>query len=105
MKEIFHVSTLEGTMRGNAGDYKIIGIHGEVYPCAKDIFEESYDKIENADSKDGVNHRGRAIDRSLRTSPSKDVELLSPAKSRIRAVISDLEGNIVILRRALIDME
>ena len=38
-----YISTLEGQMRGHIGDYIIKGIHGEFYPCAKNIFEESYD--------------------------------------------------------------
>ena len=40
------IETLEGTMLGHKGDYEIIGIKGERYPCAKDIFEESYDEVE-----------------------------------------------------------
>lgn len=38
-----YISTLEGRMRGHIGDYIIKGVHGEFYPCAKNIFEESYD--------------------------------------------------------------
>ena len=37
-----YIHTLEGDMRFNSGDYVIKGIHGEIYPCKKDIFEESY---------------------------------------------------------------
>lgn len=36
------IKTLEGTMHANAGDYIITGIKGEQYPCAKEIFEETY---------------------------------------------------------------
>ena len=39
----FKVKTLEGEMTGNPGDYLMCGIDGELYPCAKDIFERSYD--------------------------------------------------------------
>jgi len=42
MKEDFEVETLEGLMQGKAGDYLIIGIKGERYPCAREIFLESY---------------------------------------------------------------
>jgi hypothetical protein len=41
----FEVETKEGTMRGKAGDYLLIGIHGERYPCDKTIFEESYSEV------------------------------------------------------------
>lgn len=46
MKESFTVKTLEGIMQGNAGDYLIIGTHGEKYPCKKNIFESNYEKLD-----------------------------------------------------------
>jgi hypothetical protein len=45
IQEPFRVETLEGTMEGKAGDYLMIGIRGEMYPCAKEIFDETYDFI------------------------------------------------------------
>lgn len=39
------INTLEGDMKANVGDYIIKGIKGELYPCRKDIFEETYDLI------------------------------------------------------------
>lgn len=47
MKEDFEVDTLEGLMQGKAGDFLIIGIKGERYPCAKDIFIQSYDLLKD----------------------------------------------------------
>jgi hypothetical protein len=41
------IETLEGTMRGNGGDYIIKGIDGELYPCKSDIFEKTYEKVED----------------------------------------------------------
>lgn len=41
------IRTLEGTMRGEIGDYIIKGIAGEIYPCKPDIFEASYEEVEN----------------------------------------------------------
>ena len=32
-------------MKGKAGDYLIEGIKGELYPCDKEIFKETYEKI------------------------------------------------------------
>ena len=46
MDDVFYVATLEGTMRGQPGDYLITGIRGEQYPCAAAIFEESYEETE-----------------------------------------------------------
>ncbi len=40
------VETLEGRMHANAGDYIITGVRGEQYPCKKDIFEETYELVE-----------------------------------------------------------
>lgn len=40
------IVTLEGTMRFQTGDYVIKGIAGEFYPCRKDIFESSYERVE-----------------------------------------------------------
>ena len=47
LAEGFDVETLEGTMHGKQGDYLLIGVNGEKYPCDKEIFEKTYDVIEN----------------------------------------------------------
>jgi len=46
MTEPFSVQTLEGTMKGNAGDFLVIGIEGEQYPCARSIFLGTYEEID-----------------------------------------------------------
>jgi hypothetical protein len=46
MKDEFYVDTLEGKMKGNQGDYLLIGVKGEMYPCNKEIFEETYDQLQ-----------------------------------------------------------
>lgn len=45
INEEFEVQTLEGVMKGNLGDYLMVGVNGEMYPCAKNIFEKTYDII------------------------------------------------------------
>lgn len=40
------IKTLEGNMECKLGDYIIKGVKGEIYPCRKDIFEETYEEIE-----------------------------------------------------------
>jgi len=42
----FVVETLEGVMTGAPGDYLMEGIKGELYPCAKQVFEDSYDIVD-----------------------------------------------------------
>ena len=39
------IKTLEGTMVAKAGDYIIKGVKGEIYPCKADIFEETYEPV------------------------------------------------------------
>jgi len=46
INEEFIVDTLEGPLKGHAGDYLIIGVRGERYPIRQDIFEETYDWVD-----------------------------------------------------------
>lgn len=41
------ISTLEGIMHAPVGNYIIKGIQGEYYSCDPNIFEETYEKIED----------------------------------------------------------
>lgn len=43
--EEFVVSTFSGTMKGNPGDYLILGNRGEIYPCSKAVFEKVYKEL------------------------------------------------------------
>jgi hypothetical protein len=40
------INTLEGVMLARKGDYIITGVKGERYPCKPDIFEATYEKVE-----------------------------------------------------------
>lgn len=40
------IQTLEGEMRAQEGDYIIKGVKGEFYPCKPDIFQMTYEKVE-----------------------------------------------------------
>lgn len=40
------IKTLEGVHHVSVGDYVIKGVRGELYPCKPDIFEETYEVIE-----------------------------------------------------------
>jgi len=39
------ITTLEGEMRADPGDWIIRGVQGEFYPCKPDIFEQTYDAV------------------------------------------------------------
>lgn len=47
-KSQFLIHTLEGTMAADPGDYIIRGVQGELYPCKPDIFEQTYEPVEEA---------------------------------------------------------
>lgn len=40
------VRTLEGVMRCRDGDWIVTGVNGERYPCKPDIFESTYERVE-----------------------------------------------------------
>ena len=39
------IPTLEGDMKASVGDYIITGVNGEQYPCKPDIFEKTYEPV------------------------------------------------------------
>lgn len=43
---IIKIPTLEGVMDAVVGDYVIKGVKGEFYPCKPDIFNLTYDKVD-----------------------------------------------------------
>lgn len=40
-----HIHTLEGVMAASPGDWIIMGLMGEFYPCRSDIFDATYNYI------------------------------------------------------------
>lgn len=46
-KDYLEIETLEGVHIASPGDYIIKGIKGEFYPCKPDIFEATYEKVNN----------------------------------------------------------
>ena len=45
-EDFLEIATLEGIMRANKGDFIIKGVHGEFYPCKPDMFDKTYEKVE-----------------------------------------------------------
>jgi hypothetical protein len=43
--ETFWVQTMEGLMKGDRGDYLIMGVEGELYPCKASVFKKTYEKV------------------------------------------------------------
>lgn len=44
------IKTPEGDMTADAGDYIIKGIKGEIYPCKPDIFEATYELVDEVNA-------------------------------------------------------
>ena len=42
------IHTLEGDLVASVGDWIIKGVKGEFYPCKPDIFQATYDAVEDA---------------------------------------------------------
>lgn len=45
--KFLYIETLEGNMRAEEGDWIIRGVNGELYPCKPDIFEKTYELVNN----------------------------------------------------------
>ena len=44
-----YITTPEGVMKASYGcDYIIRGVYDEIYPCKKDIFEETYEPVDES---------------------------------------------------------
>ena len=44
--DCYLIPTLEGVMRFERGDMLITGVQGEIYPCKRDIFDATYERVE-----------------------------------------------------------
>ncbi len=42
---ICHIDTREGTLQCEPGDWLIVGVEGEVYPCSDAIFRKTYEEV------------------------------------------------------------
>ena len=45
--KVMIIHTLEGDMTAQIGDWINTGLRGEQYPCKPDIFEKSYELVED----------------------------------------------------------
>ena len=45
------IKTLEGELKASVGDFIIKGISGEFYPCKPDIFEKTYEQVDQLASR------------------------------------------------------
>lgn len=93
LPEGFIVRTLEGTMRGNPGDWLLIGVKGEKYPCAAEVFDASYDVVGQDDSRPHVSLLKRATgDRWLAVTSVRQWRDLSSDSQSYQMEINDAVG-------------
>lgn len=45
-RQYLWIDTLEGQLKVSPGDFVIRGLRGEYYPCKPDIFEATYEQVE-----------------------------------------------------------
>ena len=50
----FLIATLEGVMQAKPGDWIIRGVQGEFYPIKSDIFEATYERVDDDERTDSV---------------------------------------------------
>lgn len=64
-RSVATIKTLEGTMTATPGDIIIKGVNGEFYPCKPDIFEKTYELVQDSEAKptDFVHSFSWALDR------------------------------------------
>lgn len=48
------IVTLEGNMVVSVGDFVIKGVNGEFYPCKPDIFEKTYESVDEYEPNPGI---------------------------------------------------
>jgi len=47
IKREARVATLEGTMTASMGDWLIVGVKGEIYPCKPDVFTMTHEEVKD----------------------------------------------------------
>jgi hypothetical protein len=52
--EAVYIKTLEGNMKAEPSDMIIRGVNGEIYPCKPDIFDKTYESVEDDGIQYGV---------------------------------------------------
>lgn len=118
-EDISHVSitTLEGIMRADLGDWIIKGVKGEFYPCKPGIFAATYDAANAADIDDpsaatwrerwegSGPQKGWHIVESTRLYNNKRVAYLgeSPTSEAVTAIVVAHNAAIAALRQPVTD--
>lgn len=56
------IKTLEGVLTVATDDFIIKGVNGEIYPCKPDIFEKTYESVQEEEGNDERDENGQTFD-------------------------------------------
>ena len=86
------IPTLEGDMKAVAGDWIIKGVNGEYYPCKPDVFEKSYNVVED---NNGILSEGeKRVRKSFNPSALKRVENFKSITAAAIDEIAEVERRV-----------
>ncbi len=94
MPYTFEVETLEGIMRGHAGDYLVCRLSGEYYPIKAELFERTYEGLAG---EAGADETPRTV---LEHSIEGDVLIL-----RLEHADASMQGRAVAAVQAIVNGE
>jgi hypothetical protein len=80
--DCYLIPTLEGTHNFKRGDMLITGVKGEIYPCRRDIFEATYEPVEQQPPASDVCECGHGLESHSRCGSCLDCDCpeFRPAK-------------------------
>ena len=84
------IHTLEGSMRASINDYIIKGVNGEFYPCKPDIFEKTYEKVEEPAPTDTFESLSRPLMKWLTETYDPHHRVI--ISSEVAVVTQDIKG-------------
>lgn len=87
------IETLEGTMKGNAGDWLIRGVEGELYPCKDEIFKKTYAPVGR--EEEGFNNPFFFVSVDMKTACG-ELSLPSTSEKTVELILAFIIKGLVI---------
>lgn len=80
---VVEIETLEGVMTGIQGDWIILGVKGELYPCKPDIFAATYEPVDGETEMSSTAHEDQFLPHSddVAQAPDKGEDVTLPPPS------------------------
>ena len=93
LTEETYIDTLEGTMKGNAGDWLIHGVEGELYPCKDEIFKKTYVPVGR--EEEGFNNPFFFVSVDMKTAYG-ELSLPSTSEKTVELILAFIIKGLVI---------